>query len=85
MHVDGIIKLIVLIRETIEFENAQSKYPTLNLYCNWRLHTQISGSATAYRMLLKITESISKADTPEKTDIAISEVNAVLSLPNSTS
>ena len=49
---------IATIRELIEAQNAQSKFPVTTLYCNWSLHTQISGSLTALRCLADITRNL---------------------------
>lgn len=45
-------------RLLIEDNNLQEKYKFLNLYCNWTLHSKISESKTAYRILELITDSL---------------------------
>ncbi len=47
-----------LFRLVMEDDNSKEKYKYLNLYCNWTLHTEISGSSTAYEILEYIAESI---------------------------
>lgn len=53
-------------RLIIEDNNLQEKYNYLNLYCNWTLHTEISGSATAYGILKEISDELNnQAINPE--------------------
>lgn len=50
--------VIATTRELIEAHKAQSQFPITTLYCNWSLHTQISGSLTALRCLGDITKRL---------------------------
>jgi len=36
-----VVYLMAGIRKLIEHDNAQGKYPALNFYCNWVLHTKL--------------------------------------------
>ncbi len=55
---DGDIVLAFMkeLRELLELKKLQSKYPILNLYCNWCLHPELSASNTIYRILEEITD-----------------------------
>ncbi len=53
------VHLMVLIRTILERDNAKNKYTTLNLYCNWTVHTELEGSRVGYRMLSDITRILS--------------------------
>jgi hypothetical protein len=46
-----VVYIIACVRKLIEFENAQQTYPALNFYCNWALHTKLSNSAEASRIV----------------------------------
>src|ERR1035437_6578522 len=54
----NITYVMAQFRLLIEENNLQEKYKFLNLYCNWTLHTQITGSKTAYRILEYLTDSL---------------------------
>lgn len=54
-------------RKLIEVNNFATTYPTLNLYCNWCLHTSISQSNVAYRILLEINQAIANEIQPGAT------------------
>lgn len=45
-------------RLLIQDNGLQEKYNFLNLYCNWTLHTRISGSMTAFRILEYFSDCI---------------------------
>ncbi|MCL5772962.1 MAG: hypothetical protein M1536_01085 [Firmicutes bacterium] len=55
---ESITYIMAQCRLLIEENNLQEKYKFLNLYCNWTLHTEISGSKTAYRILEYLTDSL---------------------------
>lgn len=37
-----IVYILSRIRKLLEIENLKSKYPVLNFYCNWSLHSEIT-------------------------------------------
>jgi hypothetical protein len=49
--------LLSQVREILEHKGYRSKYKILNLYCNWLLHTKISGSMQCYSMLKEVGEA----------------------------
>ena len=53
-----LVNSMINIRLIIENKKYQNKYKILNLYCNWVLHNQISGSVTAFRILEELTDSM---------------------------
>lgn len=70
------LHLMVLTRELIEYGKQKGIYPILNFYCNWCLHTGLSGSMTCYRMLESITDVLLS----EPPDI-IAQISKHISLP----
>ncbi|MBI2474856.1 hypothetical protein HYV69_00295 [Candidatus Uhrbacteria bacterium] len=55
---NDILRIMTAFRHIIEEKGFQSKYPYLNLYANWALHTKISGSITAFRILELLTDAV---------------------------
>ncbi|MFH1798008.1 MAG: hypothetical protein ABH844_01505 [Candidatus Omnitrophota bacterium] len=53
-----LVNSMINFRLSIEERKYQSKHKILNLYCNWILHNEISGSATAFRILEELTDSM---------------------------
>lgn len=51
-----ITHVMAQFRLIIEEDKLQAKYAYLSLYCDWILHTEISRSKTAYRMLESLTD-----------------------------
>ena len=72
------VHLMVLSRHLLERDKTKSKYPTLNLYCNWTVHTELEGSRVAYRMFSKLSQI--HAVTPERIDEEVSEALSLLKL-----
>ena len=50
--------LMTQFRLLIEENKLKDEYQFLNLYCNWTLHSKISGSDTAFEILEFITDSL---------------------------
>src|SRR5260370_38281246 len=46
-----VVYILAEIRKLLELENAKDRYPALNFYCNWALHSRISKSAEAQRIV----------------------------------
>jgi hypothetical protein len=46
-----VVYILAEIRKLLELENGQNRYPSLNFYCNWALHSRISSSAEARRIV----------------------------------
>ena len=77
---DNVLAFMKELRELLELKKLQSKYPILNLYCNWCLHPELSGSNTIYRILEEITDIFLTEN-----DIGsefIDHVNRLLSMEN---
>ena len=55
---NDVLRIMTAFRHIIEERNFQSKYPYLNLYANWALHTKISSSITAFRILELLTDAM---------------------------
>lgn len=63
-----VLFVMTQLRQLIENKGLQEKYKFLNLYCNWTVHTEISGSNTGYRILEYITDAfIAQNGDPENT------------------
>lgn len=77
---DNVLAFMKELRELLELKNLQNKYPILNLYCNWCLHSGLSSSSTIYRILEEITDIfLSERDLCSE---FISHVNRILSMEN---
>jgi hypothetical protein len=46
-----VVYILAEIRKLLELENAKDRYPALNFYCDWALHSRISKSAEARRIV----------------------------------
>ncbi len=46
--------LLSQVREILEHQGYKSKFNILNFYCNWLLHTKLSGSVQCYKMLREV-------------------------------
>jgi hypothetical protein len=59
---DEIRSLLVLVRKQLELHPVlkTSRYLTLNLFCNWAVHTEISQSLTGLQLLAAINGSLLK-------------------------
>lgn len=57
---NDILRLMIAFRHIIEERNIQAKYPYLNLYANWVVHTEISKSITAFKILELLTDAMIK-------------------------
>lgn len=55
---NDILRIMTAFRQIIEKKGFQSKYPYLNLYANWAVHTEISRSITAFRILELLTDAM---------------------------
>lgn len=55
---NDILRIMIAFRHILEEKGFQSKYPYLNLYANWALHTKISNSITAFRILELLTNAM---------------------------
>jgi hypothetical protein len=57
---DEVRSLMILIRKRLELEPEPSRvqYSTLNLFCNWAAHTEITQSLTGLRILGRINDAL---------------------------
>lgn len=57
---DEVRSLMILIRKRLELEPEPSRvqYSTLNLFCNWAAHTEITQSLTGLRVLGRINDAL---------------------------
>jgi hypothetical protein len=55
---DEVRSLLVLVRKQLELHpvSKTSRYVTLNLFCNWAVHTEITQSLTGLRVLGRIND-----------------------------
>jgi hypothetical protein len=67
------IAMMVHIREILERSKNKDKFPILNLYCNWTVHTEIEGSTPGYRILARITDILMNSNDPNIWDHQISQ------------
>ena len=52
-----VVRMLSVIRQYLEKKKIKGKYPQLNFFCNWVLHTELSDSSVCYRMLEKIGDA----------------------------
>lgn len=83
LYNSDMIILMSQSRIVLEERRWQSKYPILNLYCNWTLHPEISGSMVAHKMLEELTEVLLGYDAAktEDKDKTIRKVSNAIGLP----
>lgn len=55
-----VVFILSKIRKLLEWENAKSKYKTLNFYCNWVLHNKIDRTEPVGKILKDFV--VNKAD-----------------------
>lgn len=67
------ISMMVFTRELLEKSKKTDKFPVLNLFCNWTVHTELEGSISAYRILAAITDILLSTGDPNKRAQLISQ------------
>jgi len=62
---DQVRSLMILIRKQLELvdKNDRSQYSTVNLFCNWCAHTEITQSLVGLRLLGRINDTLVKVKT----------------------
>jgi hypothetical protein len=50
-HYSDAVNTMVLCRELIELHKLAATYDVLNLYCNWTVHTELTGSRCGFNVL----------------------------------
>ena len=71
------ISMMVFTRELLEKSKNKSKFPVLNLFCNWTVHTELEGSISAYRILAAITDIfLSTNDQDERAHLISQELSS---------
>jgi len=55
---EEILYIFVKTRQVLERQNMKEKYQTLNLYCNWMLHTELSESSRGLQALVEISQAL---------------------------
>ncbi len=71
------ISMMVFTRELLEKSKDKSKFPVLNLFCNWTVHTELEGSISAYRILAAITDIfLSTNDQDERAHLISQELSS---------
>jgi hypothetical protein len=68
---DQVRSLMILIRKQLELldENERSKYSTINLFCNWCAHTEITQSLVGLRLLGQINDALVKVKTSPNDEV----------------
>jgi hypothetical protein len=66
--------LMVLSRELLEAREGKQKYPHLNFYSNWTVHTELSRSNMVIELLDSISEALSATSGPKWYNDAVLEV-----------
>jgi len=67
------ISMMVLTRELLEKTKKMDKYPTLNMFCNWTVHTELEGSISAYKILSAVSDILLSTDDPNRRAQLISQ------------
>jgi hypothetical protein len=49
------VAFMAYVRQVMEDDRSKARFPLLNLFCNWTLHTEIEGSAEGYQLLTDVT------------------------------
>lgn len=78
---DNILRIMTAFRHILEEKKLQSKYPFLNLYCDWVLHPEISRSPVGLKILEFLTDTmIAQNSNPKKSKWINDAINEILSL-----
>jgi hypothetical protein len=80
--------LISQIRQVLEHKGYKQKYNIVNFYCNWTLHTNLSGSVQCFKMIEEIGGSLisaigdnfSEDEAKHLTNIFIDTANKIFSV-----
>ncbi|MCK4828517.1 hypothetical protein KA005_72975, partial [bacterium] len=74
------VHLMVIVRELLESGNKKETFSTLNLYCNWTVHPEITGSRSGYRTLSRIATALQQDLNPVDLADAVSQELSLLKL-----
>lgn len=78
---DNILRIMIAFRHILEEKKLESKYPFLNLYCDWVLHPEISRSTTGFKILEFLTDAmIAHNSNPKKSKWINDAINEIISL-----
>ena len=61
-----VMYIMSLSRQSLEENNKKKEYPILNFYCNWCVHSKLTGSVSAFETLKTLTDAL--LDKSEKQD-----------------
>jgi len=71
--------LVTRVRIVLEERGWKQRYPHLNFYCNWALHSRLSGSALCYTILEQMTDALLAYDSGDSKAIE-RKVGEILSI-----
>lgn len=68
---DEVRSLMILLRKQLELsdDNERSQYSTVNLFCNWCAHTEITQSLSGLRILGRINDVLVKVKTSHTDEV----------------
>lgn len=65
-----VVYILVEIRKVLEHNTEKGRYPVLNFYCNWIVHTKLSASPVADRIVRLLDETLYRLANGER-DVAL--------------
>ncbi len=68
------VAFMVYARELLEESGSKARFPFLNLFCNWTVHTELEGSVPGYHALAAASEVILQSADPILRNRGISDV-----------
>jgi hypothetical protein len=68
----GVVYLLVELRKMLEHDGTKNKFPVLNFHCNWVVHTKLSDSAVAEKIVRHFDELPNLLEKVENGHIPIS-------------
>jgi hypothetical protein len=58
---DEVRSVMILVRKLLEVVSDRAQYLTLNLFCNWAVHTKITQSITGLKVLARLNDALVKS------------------------
>jgi hypothetical protein len=83
IHTSHVRALMTYIRELLEANSEKQNYPTLNFYCNWSVHSEITKSSVVADMFINLTRVIADHNSSGGASGDIwAQINELIGVPN---
>ena len=75
-----LVDTLRLTRLAIEKGDAKQRFPTLAMYCDWAVHSELDRNATAWELLKRLTATMHAVASNPDMNVVINEIGKGLSL-----